>query len=172
MSIDDVGKMTENIREAYELLEGKPSEIFNEQFMALFMVPELYGIHYSEPGKLLFSIDKIKEFSRYYLPLINAKDSGWEWMAEGEYHYLMGNIQQAAEISEIAFQKACFRKEAGAIISTAFLKMKCCIYLGSYTELVKCLAVVEEVGKNINTGETIAILYDPVSYTHLTLPTT
>lgn len=167
MSIDEVGKMTETIQEAYELLEGKPSEIFDEQFMALYMVPELYGIHYSESGKLRFSIEKIKEFSRYYLPLINAKDSGWEWMAEGEYHYLMGNIQKAAEISEIAFQKACFRKESGAIISTAFLKMKCCIYLGSYTELVKCLKVVEEVGKDINKDETIAVLYDLVNgYVH------
>lgn len=167
MSMDDVGKMTETIREAYELLEGKPSEIFNEQFMALYMVPELYGIHYSEPGKLRFSIEKIKEFSRYYLPLINAKDSGWEWLAEGEYHYLMGDIQKAAEISEIAFQKACFRKESGAIISTAFLKMKCCIYLGRYAELVKCLAVVEEVGKDINEDETMAVLYDLVNgYIH------
>lgn len=167
MSVDDVGRMTETIQEAYELLEGKPSEIFDEQFMALYMVPELYGIHYSEPGKLLFSIEKIKEFSRYYLPLINAKDSGWEWMAEGEYHYLIGNIQRASEISEIAFQKACFRKEAGAMISTAFLKMKCCIYLGRYTELVKCLEAVEEVEKNINKEETTAVLYDLVNgYIH------
>ena len=163
MSMDDVGKMTELIREAYELLEGKPSEIFNERFIALYMVPELYGIHYSEPGKLLFSIKKIKEFSGYYLGLINAKDSGWEWMAEGEYHYLMGNIHQAAEISEIAFQKACFRKETAAMISTAFLKMKCCIYFGKYAELAKCMEVVEEAGKSIDKKETVRVLYDLVN---------
>lgn len=167
MCIDEIGRMTKNIQEAYELLEGRPSEIFDEQFMAFYMVPELYGIHYSEPGKLRFSIEKMKEFSRYYFPLINAKDSGWEWMAEGEYYYLMGNVQKAAEIGEIAFQKACFRKKFGAIISTAFLKMKCCIYLGSYTELVKCLEKVEEVGKDINKDETIVVLYDLVNgYIH------
>ncbi len=163
MSIDDVGKMAETIQQAYEVLDGRPSEIFNEQFIAMFMVPELYGIYYSEAGKLLSSIEKIKEFSRYYLALVNAKDSGWEWMAEGEYCYLMGDVQKAVEISEIAFQKACFRKEAAAIISTAFLKMKCYIYLGKYTELVECLNVLEEAGSAINKRETITVLYDLVN---------
>lgn len=162
MSIDHIGEMAETIQKAYEVLEGKPSEIFDKRFIAMYMVPELYGIHYSEAGKLLFSIEKIKKFSRYYLVLVNAKDSGWEWMAEGEYHYLMGNIQQAVEISEIAFQKACFRKEAAAIISTAFLKMKCYIYLGKYTELVECLEVLEETVRGIDKKETITVLYDLV----------
>ena len=167
MNIAKTGEMAEIIKEAYELLEGKPSEIFDKRFITVFMIPELYGIHYSEPGKLRFSLDKIKEFSRYYLPLINAQDSGWEWLAEGEYHYLMGNIQQATEISEIAFQKACFRKETGAIISTAFLKMKCSIYLGKYAELLKTLSVVEEVATNINKKESVSVLYDLVTgYIH------
>ena len=158
-----MGKMAETIQQAYEVLDGRPSEIFNERFIAMFMVPELYGIYYSEAGKLLSSIEKIKEFSRYYLALVNAKDSGWEWMAEGEYCYLMGDVQKAVEISEIAFQKACFRKEAAAIISTAFLKMKCYIYLGKYTELVECLNVLEEAGSAINKRETITVLYDLVN---------
>lgn len=167
MCIDHVGKMAQIIQEAYELLEGKPSEIFDERFIGIYMVPELYGIHYSEPGSLLFSIEKIKEFSRYYLPLINAKDSGWEWMADGEYHYLLGNLQQAAEISEIAFQKACFRKEPGAIISTAFLKMKCCIYLGNYEELQKTLNVVEETATNSDNRKSVNVLYNLVNgYVH------
>lgn len=163
MRIDSIGEMAETIQKAYEVLEGKPSEIFDKRFIAMYMVPELYGIHYGEAGNLSFSIRKIKEFSKYYLALINAKDSGWEWMAEGEYHYLMGNIQQAVEISEIAFQKACFRKEAAAIISTAFLKMKCYIYLGEYTELLKCLDMLEETVRGISKRETITVLYDLVT---------
>lgn len=162
MNIDHVGRMAELIQEAYQVLEEKPSQVFAEGFLEPYMVPELYGVHYGEPGSLRFSIDKIKEFSRYYLPLINAKDSGWEWMAEGEYHYLIGNIQKAVEISEIAFQKACFRKEPGAIISTAFLKMKCCIYLGNYAELLKCFKVVEDTGRTVDEKDNVGILYDLV----------
>ncbi len=163
LNIDQIEKMTEAIQEAYELLEGKPSEIFDDQFIAVYLVPELYGIHYSQPGNLRFSIDKIKEFSRYYFSLINARDSGWEWLVEGEYHYLTGNIQKAVEICEIAFQKACFRKEPGAIISTAFLKMKCCIYRGEYTELMNTLNSVEETSKIVRKGEAVSVLYDLTS---------
>lgn len=163
LNIDKVELMAKYIREAYELLEGKPSEIFDAQFIVHYMIPDLYSIHYNRFGNLQNCIENMKEYSKYYLPLINAKDSGWEWLAEGEYYYQMGEVPKAAKIGEMAFQKACFRKETCAIISTAYLKMKCSIYLGEYTELINILKVMGEMAENVEKKDNINVLYDLVN---------
>lgn len=145
--LNDMKQMLFTIKEAERLLNGERSIVFDNNFMAIYSVPELYFLYYRKIGQLTETIQLMKEYSTIYLNLIGEWDAGWVWLMEGEYEYTTGNIEKAKELSDMAYQKATFRKNSSAILSSLFLKLKCYIYLGERTQFFNSLSILDSVNK-------------------------
>lgn len=161
-SFNHSDKMLKQIKEAFQLLDGKQSKFFDDHFMAIYTVPEIFQLYYRKVGYLKQTVAQVKEISKYYLLLIGATDAGWEWVMEGEYQFMIGEIQEAMKLADMAMKKAIFRKKTEAIISTAFLKMRCCIYMGKYKELCEVKEIVKECKKEGNIYNSISVNHDLV----------
>lgn len=139
---NDIDKMEAEIDKVYSMWAGEEyhSEILDNNYTALYNVPEVLYIYYKKAGSLFENTEKVKSLSRKFLNLIKHMDAGWDWMIDGEYKYVTGDIDEAMKYSSIAFEKALYQKDIRAIISVGGLRLRCCIYLGErdkFTETYK-----------------------------------
>lgn len=132
---NNLERMTQCIKNAYQLVGRRHSMIFNSQEIFTYGVPEIITLYHYEVGKLKDVLKLEKEYTYYYMRFVNGVDGGWDSLFDAEYQYTIGNIQKAQQLAELACEKAKFRKQACIIISAYFVLMRCDIYLGQKKNL-------------------------------------
>ncbi len=136
---NDLDKMESELDKVYHMWAGEDyhSEILGYNCTALYNVPEVLHIYYKKAGSLYENTGKIKSLSKKFLNIIKLTDAGWDWMIDGEYKYMTGDMDEAMKYSSIAFQKAIYQKDIKAIIAVGGLRLRCCIYLGERDKFTK-----------------------------------
>lgn len=149
---NDIDKMESELDKVYNLWDGEEyhSEILDNSYTALYNVPEVLYIYYKKAGSLQENKEKIKSLSRKYLNLIKFLDAGWDWMVDGEYKYVTGDIDEAMKYSSIAFEKALYQKDIRAIIAVGGLRLRCCIYLGERDKFTETYKEMQSFTESIN----------------------
>lgn len=146
-NFNNLETMTECYKNAYELL-NKCSHIFDSQLLFTHGTPDTLPLYHNKVGNLRKIVELEKEYTYYYMRLINDIDGSWDTLFESEYQLVIGNIQEAEQLAELACEKSKFRKQLCVIISSYFLLLRCDIYLGRKSLFEKHILEFEGLFKN------------------------
>lgn len=143
---------TQCIREAYELLKGSISRIFDERIALTFGVPGVINLYHDKVGCLKESVALAKQYTSYYMQLVNGVKGGWDELYDAEYYYALGKVEKAKQLAHIVWEKSRFRKQVCIVISSFFVLSRCDIYLGNVKEYQERLRDMEQEMKQEKRG--------------------
>lgn len=130
MEFKEIKFRTECIREAYGLLDGKTSQIYDGRNALTYGVPGVINLFHNKIGSLEESVRLEKEYTGYYMQLVNGVNRGWDELYDAEYYYTTGDIQNAARLAGMVWEKSRIQQQLCVVISSFFLLCRCSIFLG------------------------------------------
>lgn len=144
VQFNNLEAITQCMKEAYQLMDEKHSDIFDSKIVFTYGVPEILTLYHYKVGSLKQTLDLEKEYSYYYMRLINGVEGGWDSLFEAEYQLTTGHVAEAEVLANIACEKAKFRKQICIIISSYFVLLRCDIFLGRKIEFEERMKELEK----------------------------
>lgn len=130
LEFNDLGKMVGCAKTAYDLMNGCKSLIFQQDSILTYGAAEMLFLYHSKVGKLRETVELEKQYTLYYMRLINGYEGGWDSLFDAEYCMIRGRVGEAEELAEFVLQKAKIRGQACVIISAYFLLLRGCVHRG------------------------------------------
>lgn len=146
---NDLGKSIEAMKEADRLLKHQPSRLFRQNLLT-YGTPSMTILYFTRPGSLKQVIALEKEYSRYYMRLINGNGGDWDEFSDAEYAVLTGRIEEAGKLSVVVREKAQFRKQTCVVISSYFIQLRGLTYQGAVQEFYSQMALFHNEMKEIS----------------------
>ena len=136
-------KMSEHHKRACNLM-NRPSVFLNTKGNWTFGSPSVLFMFYRESGKLEQEVNELKENMKYYYNLTNGHGMGSESLMEAEWHFNMGDFENA----EIAVHKAQLQAklnfQTSIVISALFLVARLNLIKGNYSQALNLFNQMRE----------------------------
>lgn len=129
LEFNDIEKTNARMKEAYELLENRPSRIFRQTLMN-YGVPFMTQLYYRRAGQLARTIELEKEYARYYMRLVDSGSGHWDELFDAEYALLTGRMECALQLAKHIQRKAVLRGQPCLVIGSYLIETKSLFYLG------------------------------------------
>lgn len=130
LAFNDLEKMTQCAKRAYELLDGKRSSIFNFDILLTYGTPEIIVLYHSKLGELRRTVELEKQYTLYYMKLISGFGGGWDSLYDAEYYLSIGEYETADSLLDFVCEKAEYRKQYCVFISGYFAQLRIAIHKG------------------------------------------
>lgn len=140
LMFNDVKKMNEYHRKAYELFNGSTSKIANSKMPFTFGSPHILYLYHINKGKLKELVDDFETEIGYFVHISNGGGAGAEYLMKGEYFFETGDIENGELYAYKALYKGNLKKQTSIIICSLFLLMR--IYINKNNK--------DEVKNNLN----------------------
>lgn len=148
LNFNDLEKMNERFRGAYDLLDGHATDIFNHTLLT-FGVPNLIILFHRESGKLKRTVELEKEYCKYHMRLVKGVNTDWDDLADSEYALIRNDIETAYTLSGNVLEKAAILHGGTCIIiSSYYVRLRSLIHMGKEKEFYEVMAAFEERMKN------------------------
>jgi len=121
---NDIKKMHECHKKAYELFNGGISKIANYKMPFTLGSPSMLYLYYNKKGELKNIVDDIVKEIHYYIHISNGGGSGANYLINAEFCFQTGNFNNAELFAYKALYKAKSKKQTGIIICSLFLLMR------------------------------------------------
>ncbi len=129
---NDIMGMSEHHKKACELMKG-PSVFMHTRGSWTFGSPSVLYMFYRESGKLEQEVQEIKEAMPYYYQLTNGHGMGAEYVMAAEWHYNMGDFENAEIEMYKAINQASRGLQANIVICVLFLQVRLTLMKGDYS---------------------------------------
>jgi LuxR family maltose regulon positive regulatory protein len=135
LMFNDVKKMNQYHKKAYELLSGATSKIANPKMPFTFGSPHILYLYHINKGKLKELVDEFETEIGYFVYISNGGGAGSEYLMKGEYFFETGDMDNGELYAYKALYKANLRKQTSIIICSLFLLMRIFINKNNKAEL-------------------------------------
>ena len=143
MQFNDLGKMTDALREACRLLQGQTSVLL-EGSLLTYGTTCMTVLYYRESGTLREIIQQEKEYASLYMQLTRGGQMGWDTFFDAEYAMLTGDLTTAGELAERVCQQALFRGQDCIAISSYYMLLRSLIYQGERERFYRTMQELDE----------------------------
>lgn len=157
-AFNNLDYMTGYMQKADELLQGNASSIFESNLLT-YGTPYTLHLYHREIGDLKRVVEREKEYTRYFMKLIQHVEGGWDELHDAEYELTIGNMEKALELAKVVSAKAKFRKQTCVIISGYYTRLWVLIYLGKVEEFEQAIEELHAEMKNV-TSSVLVIDYE------------
>lgn len=134
MEFNDIEKMRDRMKLAYELLDHRPSEIFRQTLLT-YGVPFMTLLYYRRVGDLKKTIELEKEYAHFHQYLVGIGDGRWDDLFDAEYAVLTGDFLKAVRLAEQVRKKALFQKQPCVVISSYYIQFKSMMCMGEWQQV-------------------------------------
>lgn len=149
LEFNNLDKMMECMEQAFLLLSGRFSSIFENNLLT-YGTPYTLHLYHREQGRLRHMVEKEKEYTRYFMKLMQRVDGGWDELYDAEYEVTIGNMEKALELAKKVSEKARFRKQICVVVSSYYTRFWCLIYLGRVKEFEQTMEELHQEMKGIS----------------------
>ena len=143
MQFNDLGKMTDALREACRLLEGQTSVLLDGSLLT-YGTTCMTVLYCRESGTLREIIQQEKEYAAFYMQLTRGGQTGWGTFFDAEYAMLTGDLVTAGALAERVCQQALFRGQDCIAISSYYMMLRSLIYQGNRDRFFKTMQEMDE----------------------------
>lgn len=143
MQFNDLGKMTDALREACRLLQGQTS-ILLEGSLLTYGTTCMTVLYCRESGTLRETIQQEKEYAAFYMQLTRGAQTGWDTFFDAEYAMLTGDLVTAGELAGRVCQQALFRGQDCIAISSYYMMLRSMIYQGEREQFFRTIQEMDE----------------------------
>lgn len=150
LMFNDVKKMNQYHKKAYELLNGDTSKIANSKMPFTFGSPRILYLYHINKGKLKELVDDFETEIGYFVHISNGGGSGSEYLMKGEYFFEIGDIENGELYAYKALYKGNLKKQTSIIICSLFLLMRIFINKNNKTEVKNNLNNLIKEYENFN----------------------
>lgn len=147
---DNVKKMTEYHKLAYELFDGGTSKIANNKMPTTFGSPHFLCLYHMKNGKLKELVEFFRKEVLYFDMISNGGAAGANYLMYGEYLFEIGDINNGELFAYKALHKARSKKQISIIICSLFLLMRISINRGDRYEIRNELKSSIKEYRNLN----------------------
>jgi len=124
---NDIKKMQECHKKAYELFNGGTSKIANYKMPFTFGSPSMLYLYYNKKGELKNIVENIVKEVHYYINISNGGGSGANYLINAEFCFQTGDFNNAELFAYKSLYKAKSKKQTSIIICSIFLLMRLCV---------------------------------------------
>lgn len=148
LQFNDIKAMAKTMADAFERLRGQSSSIFKNNVLT-YGTPCTLHLYHRDMGSLREIVEAEKEYTRYYMKLIQRMDCGWDELYDAEYAYTTAQFSKALELARMVGEKAKFMQQLCIVISSYFIQLNCLIHLGMLQEFEKTIEELEREMKGV-----------------------
>lgn len=124
LMFDDVKKMTEHQKKAYELFDGGTSKIANNKMPITFGSPHFLCLYHRKKGELKDLVECFKREIIYFNHISNEGAAGANYLMNAEYFYETGDVYNGELFAYKALHKAKAKNQISIIICSLFLLLR------------------------------------------------
>lgn len=132
---NDIMKMLDHIQKASSLLK-QPAKFIDNTEGWTFGSPSVLYMFYREAGKLEEDVRNIKEALPFYSRITNGHGKGGEYVMEAEWHFNLGNFENAEIISHKALYEADQCGQYDIVICALFVQLRIAMFKGDYATIL------------------------------------
>ena len=164
LMIDDVKKMCEYHKKAYEFFKGGTSKIANYKMPITFGSPHFLCLFHRKKGELKALIKLFEKESHYFIHISNGGATGVNYLMLGEYFFETGDALNGELFAYKAFYKAKSKEQTSILICSLFLLIRIHLYKNNRVEFQNKFNSLINIGENLNiprflNGTEIALAY-------------
>lgn len=157
LEFNDLEKMTYYASQAYQLLGSNHNSFSPFSFVLTYGAPETLLLYHREIGHLKRVVELEKQYTSYYMKLINGTDCDWQQLYDAEYLFAIGQVDKAEALADIACEKSLLHNQPCIIISAYFLRLRCQLFFGNKQNFQK---LMQELNNIICNESSITIRMD------------
>ena len=150
MQFNDLGSMTEALREACRLLQGRTSVLLDGSLLT-YGTTCMTVLYCRKSGTLRKIIQQEKEYAAFYMQLTRGGQTGWDAFFDAEYAMLTGDLVTAGELAGRVCQQALFRGQDCIAISSYYMMLRSLIWQG---ERERFYRTIQEMDEKLDTQAT------------------
>lgn len=150
LMFNDVKKMNEYHKKAYELFNGETSKIANSKMPFTFGSPHILYLYHIRKGELKKLVEEFERDIGYFVHISNGGGAGAEYIMKGEYFFETGDFDNGELFAYKAFYKANLKNQTSIIISSLFLLMRIFINKNNKAEVKNNLNNLIKEYENFN----------------------
>lgn len=124
LMFNDVKKMNQYHKKAYELFNGGTSKIANSKMPFTFGSPHILYLYHINKGKLKELVTDFETEIGFFVHISNGGGAGAEYLMKGEYFFETGDIENGELYAYKALYKGNLKKQTSIIICSLFLLMR------------------------------------------------
>ncbi len=124
---NDLKKMNEYHKKAYELFNGGTSKIANYKMPFTFGSPNMLYLYHNKKGELKNLADDFVKEIDYFIHISKGGGSGSNYLIEAELCFETGDFTNAELLAYKALYKSKSKKQTSIIICSLFLLMRLCV---------------------------------------------
>ncbi|EHJ01376.1 ATP-dependent transcriptional regulator, MalT-like, LuxR family [Clostridium sp. DL-VIII] len=124
LMLNNVEKMIEYHKKAYELFNGGMSKIANDKMPITFGSPHFLYLYHTKNGGLKELVEHFKEGIVYFDHISNRGAAGANYLMSAEYFFETGDIYNGELFAYKALHKAKAKNQTSIIICSLFLLMR------------------------------------------------
>lgn len=124
LMVNDVKRMTQYHKKAYELFEGGTSKIANNKMPVSFGSPHFLCLYHNKEGKLKEIVECFEKEIDYFIHISNGGATGVKYLISGEYLFETGDLCGGELFAYKALHKAKSKNQTSIIICSLFLLMR------------------------------------------------
>ena len=140
---NDASLMQEKLARAHQMLEGQ-SYIANKDKIITFGSPHSLYLYYREHGKLLWTMNCVKEMFPYYMEMAGGCGKGFDDLLQAEYCLETGDLGGAELNAYKAIHKARTMKQVSVIICSNLTLARVCTAQGKFDEAIEIMDDLSE----------------------------
>lgn len=122
--INDVKKMIQYQKKAYDLFQGKVSKIANNQMPITFGSPHMLCLFHKNKGEFKSLMEYLKKNIIYFIKISDGGAEGSDYLMNAEYCFEIGELYNAELFAYKALHKAKLKNQTSIIICSLFLLMR------------------------------------------------
>jgi LuxR family maltose regulon positive regulatory protein len=140
---NDASLMHEKLARAHQMLEGQ-SYIANKDKIITFGSPHSLYLYYREHGKLLWTMNCVKEMFPYYMEMAGGCGKGFDDLLQAEYCLETGDLGGAELNAYKAIHKARTMEQVSVIICSNLTLARVCTAQGKFDEAIEIMDDLSE----------------------------
>ncbi|OOM16188.1 helix-turn-helix transcriptional regulator [Clostridium saccharobutylicum] len=148
--MNNVEKMIEYHKKAYEFLNGGISKIANDKMPVTFGSPHFLCLYYRKKGRLKENAECFEKGIKYFIHISNGGATGSNYLIRAEYLFETGNVDDAELFAYKALHKAKIKKQTSIIICSLFLLMRICLNKNNRREAISKLKILIKEYQKLN----------------------
>ena len=153
---NDIEMMFSHMQKAWDLLQQPVSFIDSEGGWWTFGSPSVLYMFYRESGHLSQDIENIHMALPLYNKLTSGHGSGGNYIMEGEWHFNLGQFENAQISAHAAFAVGTAASQPEIIICAMFLQMRIALQNGNYDQI---LSLLEQMRTEVRRRNTYFLLH-------------
>jgi LuxR family maltose regulon positive regulatory protein len=150
LMFNDVRKMNQYHKKAYELFNGGSSKIANPKMPFTFGSPHILYLYHIKKGELKEMVKNFETDIGYFVYISKGGGSGAEYLMKGEYFFETGDMDKGELFAYKALYKANLKRQTSIIICSLFLLMRIFISKNNKVEVRNNLNSLIKEYENFN----------------------